>query len=266
MENSTSFLPNVNRFYTDGAYTTTARDQMPSISAPNWATTITGMGPEETGVGDNSWEPQDDNPPNVTSHYLPPISGRGKVPETMWRVAKTEDSSVVVAVAESWYWIDFLVEKEIVNFNYDCAENDSLCAQEMSKFVKEHKPNLMFIHFLSIDEAGHAHSWGSPEYYKAVKNVDGYIGEIMQAFEDAGIYDETLFILTADHGGYGFSHGQFNEVCMFIPALFMGPQVKKGYQITSYTTDKDFAPTALNALGLHPGQYMVGKVVEEIYQ
>ena len=65
---------------------------------------------------------------------------------------------------------------------------------------------------------------------------------------------------------YGFSHGQFNEVCMYIPALFMGPQVKKGYQITGYTTDKDFAPTALNALGLHPGQYMVGKVVEEIYQ
>ena len=53
---------------------------------------------------------------------------------------------------------------------------------------------------------------------------------------------------------------------MYIPALFMGPQVKKGYQITSYTTDKDFAPTALNALGLHPGQYMVGKVIEEIYQ
>ena len=37
------------------------------------------MGPEESGVGDNSWEPQNDNPPNVTSHYLPPISGRGKV-------------------------------------------------------------------------------------------------------------------------------------------------------------------------------------------
>ena len=44
---------------------------------------------------------------------------------------------------------------------------------------------------------------------------------------------------------YGFGHGQFNEVCMYIPALFMGPQVKKGYQITSYTTNKDFAPTAL---------------------
>ena len=34
-----------------------------------------------------------------------------------------------------------------------------------------------------------------------LQNVDGYIGEIMMAFKDAGIYDETLFILTADHGG-----------------------------------------------------------------
>ena len=53
---------------------------------------------------------------------------------------------------------------------------------------------------------------------------------------------------------------------MYIPALFMGPKVKNSYQITSYTTDKDFAPTALNALGLQPGKYMVGNVVEEIYQ
>ena len=29
----------------------------------------------------------------------------------------------------------------------------------MSQFVSEHKPNLMFIHFDSIDEAGHSFSW-----------------------------------------------------------------------------------------------------------
>ena len=50
----------------------------------------------------------------------------------MWRVAKSENSSVVVAVAESWDWIHYLVEKEIVDFNYNCAENDSLCGQEIS--------------------------------------------------------------------------------------------------------------------------------------
>ena len=39
------------------------------------------------------------------------------------------------------------------------------------------------------------------ELFASSQSVDGYIGEIMRAFEDAGIYDETLFILTADHGG-----------------------------------------------------------------
>lgn len=52
---------------------------------------------------------------------------------------------------------------------------------------------------------------------------------------------------------------------MYIPALFMGPGVKQGYQIAGYTNDEDFAPSALNALGLQPGKYMVGKVVQEIY-
>ena len=43
------------------------------------ATIITGMGPEESGVPNNDWVPPDDNPPNVTVHALPPISGKGKV-------------------------------------------------------------------------------------------------------------------------------------------------------------------------------------------
>ena len=40
---------------------------------------ITGMGTVESGVADNSWLPPDDDPPNVTFPYLPPISGAGKV-------------------------------------------------------------------------------------------------------------------------------------------------------------------------------------------
>ena len=168
LENATSFLPYINKFYTDGAHTTVARDQMPSVSAPNWgklysialsllskcvthtASIITGMGPEESGVPDNDWVPSDDNPPNSTLHALPPISGRGKVdqlclhlalqiscvclqiPETMWRAAKSQDSSLVVAVAESWDWINYLVEDGIVDYNYLCKENDTLCAQEIS--------------------------------------------------------------------------------------------------------------------------------------
>ena len=45
----------------------------------------------------------------------------------------------------------------------------------------------------------------------------------------------------------------------------MGPGVKQGFRNTKYTSNIDFAPTALNALGLDPGEFMTGRIVEEIY-
>ena len=39
---------------------------------------------------------------------------------------------------------------------------------QMASFISKSKPNLMFIHLLSIDEAGHSYGWGSDLYYKAV--------------------------------------------------------------------------------------------------
>ena len=86
LENATSFLPNFAKFYSSGSTTTRARDQMPSVSAPNWATIITGQGPEETGIQDNGWLPADDNPPNATVYQLPPISGAGKVNAILLRI------------------------------------------------------------------------------------------------------------------------------------------------------------------------------------
>ncbi len=77
---------------------------------------------------------------------------------------------------------------------------------------------------------------------------------------------DTLIVLTADHGGYRYGHGQFDEACMYIPTLYMGPGVQQGAKITDYVTNKDIAPTAINALGLKPGKWMVGRVLEEIYE
>lgn len=154
MNNATSFLPNIAKFYSKGATTAVARDQMPSVSAPNWGTIITGMGPEESGIQDNSWVPADDNPSNPTLMELPPISGAGKVklaclhisalshcklslhhtqiPETMWRVAKEQSSGLKVAVVESWDWIHYLVEPGIVDMEFRGQENDSACGNAIS--------------------------------------------------------------------------------------------------------------------------------------
>lgn len=64
---------------------------------------------------------------------------------------------------------------------------------------------------------------------------------------------------------YGLNHEKFDDICVRIPLLFLGPEVKRGHTITGYRSITDVAPTALNALGLQPGKYMVGKVLEDIY-
>ena len=58
-------------------------------------------------------------------------------------------------------------------------------------------------------------------------HVDTLIGVLVQALDEAGILNDTLIIVTADHGGYKFVHGEFNEANMHIPALFYGPGVKQ---------------------------------------
>ena len=46
-----------------------------------------------------------------------------------------------------------------------------------------------------------------------------------------------------------------------------GPGIKKGFSMDKiFLTNRDLAPTALNALGLNTGKYMTGKVIEEAYE
>ena len=47
--------------------------------------------------------------------------------------------------------------------------NLTLTTSNLAEIIEQHKPNLMFIHFDSIDDAGHGSYWGSQTYYDAVK-------------------------------------------------------------------------------------------------
>jgi predicted AlkP superfamily phosphohydrolase/phosphomutase len=50
LENEPERIPNYKRLVESGVSTMRARAQTLSVSAPNWAAMMTGMGPEETGI------------------------------------------------------------------------------------------------------------------------------------------------------------------------------------------------------------------------
>lgn len=66
------------------------------------------------------------------------------------------------------------------------------------------------VHYAAPDYAGHRYGWESPKYLAAVREVDAYIGTILDAIEaDPDLAANTVVILTADHGGTGFSHSNW---------------------------------------------------------
>ena len=75
------------------------------------------------------------------------------------------------------------------------------------KYITEKKPNLFAVIFDNPDHVGHADGHDTPSYYKTLKELDGYIGQIVEAVKKAGMMDETIFVITADHGGINKGHG-----------------------------------------------------------
>ncbi len=61
-----------------------------------------------------------------------------------------------------------------------------------------------------------------------LKELDGYVGRIVDAIKEAGIYDNSIIIVTADHGGINKGHGGKTMQEMETPFIIAGKNVKKG--------------------------------------
>ena len=70
--------------------------------------------------------------------------------------------------------------------------------------------NYAFLHIEDMDAYGHGTGWGSPAWFDALQEIDRQLGRILTAIEtspDPAVALQTAVMLTADHGGYGSTHG-----------------------------------------------------------
>jgi predicted AlkP superfamily pyrophosphatase or phosphodiesterase len=90
----------------------------------------------------------------------------------------------------------------------DNWDGDTWAVDLALKILEHEKPEIMFINLPWTDEAGHATGGiTAPQVMgRAVSNADRQIGRLIDAYKNAGIYDKTLFVITADHGMTPSSH------------------------------------------------------------
>ena len=138
-------------------------------------------------------------------------------------------------------------------------------AEEAAQYLTTEKPALAFVHFSDPDEAGHAKGWMSAAQMKAISNSDRCLGTIYEALEKAGLLEDTLIIVSADHGGHNRVHSGATLIDRAIPWIACGPGVKSGVTLEDQVSTVDTAATALYALGLKVPPSMVGKPRLDIF-
>ena len=66
--------------------------------------------------------------------------------------------------------------------------------------IKRYKPDILTIHVGNIDAYRHNSGVFSQEVSRGIAESDAILGQIMEAAKEAGVFDNTNFVVTSDHG------------------------------------------------------------------
>lgn len=92
-------------------------------------------------------------------------------------------------------------------------------------------------------------------YYGLIKELDDWLGEIIACLKANGAFDETLIVITSDHGELIGDYGAYGKAHVFdpawhIPLLIKAPGQTIGQRHTQLTESVDVLPTILDYAGI----------------
>ena len=98
------------------------------------------------------------------------------------------------------------------------------------------------------------------EYYALVKEVDDWVGKILNKLDELGLTDNTMVVFTSDHGEMLGSHGMRGKFCFYeesshVPMMIRFPgRIKPGTKVKSPVSNIDMFATILDYLDMpaHP--------------
>lgn len=99
------------------------------------------------------------------------------------------------------------------------------------------------------------------DYFGEVAALDQGIGVLLDELEKSGQLENTLIVISGDHGAPGFPHGKCNlyGVGTGVSLSITGPGVQGGRVVDDFVNLTDLAPTFLEAAGLPIPEVMTGR-------
>jgi len=243
--------PCLHRLLKGGCFTFWARTTEMSITLPSHTSMLTGVTPKRHHV---TWN----------SDQLPPQQYPA-VP-TLFEIARRAGLTTAMVAGKTKFAA--LAKPGTLDWSSVRQSSDAAVARQAITFIRDHQPQVMFVHLPDVDLTGHMFGWASDAQIAAIGRADRCIAEILDALSGQGLVVSTLVIITADHGGAGATHGPDDPRSRHIPWIAVNPAIRQGYDLTRNSrlvvnTEDTFA-TACFVLGLPMEAGMDGKPIAEI--
>jgi hypothetical protein len=236
-----SNLPNFYRMRTEGAFTDNARaDYDYTVTLPNHTTQLTGR--RVVGSTGHNWTSNEDPPPEETL-----ASNKGSYIAGVFDVAHDHGLSTGEYASKSKFslfatsWDDVNGALDVISPDngrnkIDVYVNNGNTAELVNSLIEDlsSQPlNYAFLHLADADTVGHYYGWNSTpgsRYCNTIKTMDSRLGMIFDLIDgDSRFTGRTAIVLTADHGGSGYDHGDPTLPADYtIPFYVWGPGVMPG--------------------------------------
>jgi len=225
-------MPTVRGWAKDGAHAKGVESVFPSATYPAHATIVTGVRPAKHGIRANNR--LGENGPLSEWHWdAAEIKAR-----TLWQAAREKGLKTAIVLWPSTVGaeVDWLVpERWAVRDGEKTAEllakhstkglaaelilaigapqsvdkragMDQFIADAAAYVFRKYKPHLMFVHVGEVDHLSHRDGPAADAVKAAVKETDGHLARLRAAIEKSGLAEETLLLVTGDHGFLPVTH------------------------------------------------------------
>ena len=225
--------PFIDAIFADGAVTYQMLSENPTISAQCWGAMLHGVTSDVHGLTNSI----------VSSTPFPTDS---RFP-SVFRVIRANDPDAKLASFSHWNPINVGIIEDGLDVHKDTAGTDKELTQKIVAYLEEDAPTFLFVQFDDVDAAGHANGYGTQAHLDKISEIDTYVADVYDAYDKLDILDDTLFIVTADHGGSGKSHGGLTDGEKYVMFAAAGESVAEG-EIQDMEI-RDTAAVVLSALG-----------------
>lgn len=219
---------------------------------------VSGATIEMHGVTDNDWEPE---------HRViePSLRNKKGLFPTIFDHIKIQRPDAKVYLFYEWTGQDRMYDVSVTDKAVTGLDYDQTLSKAIDAFFQD-KPELLFVSINQTDHVGHESGHESGEYLETITHFDAIVGGLIDRLSETGLLDETVVIITADHGGLGKSHGGDSEAEREIPIILYGGGVTKGKVMERTNLICDIAATVGGLLGVSLPQECVGKFISEAFE